>query len=220
MLKSQLLTSDDFEKMQVGAEILGLDPRGIKVIKLQNGNILKVFRIRNRISGAYLYSYARRFCRNANRLQKLAIPTIKIKQLFHFGDSSNTAVSYEPLPGETLKKLIHASELSDELCADLGQFIAKLHNDGVHFRSLHLGNIVLTPSGELGLIDVSDMSIYPWRLLTSTRIRNFRHLWRYPKDIQMLGEKKWLVIENAYFSHCRLTDSSARKIKRELQLLA
>jgi len=204
----------------MGAEILGEDPRGIKVLKLQDGNILKIFRIRNRISSAYLYSYARRFCRNASRLQKLAIPTIKIKQLFHFSDSSNAAVSYEPLPGETLKKLIHAGELSDKLCADLGKFIAKLHNDGVHFRSLHLGNIVLTPSGALGLIDISDMSIYSWGLLTSTRIRNFRHLWRYPKDIQALGEKKWLIIENAYFSHCRLTDGSTRKIKRELQLLA
>jgi hypothetical protein len=218
--QSQLLMPHDFEKMQTGAEVLERDPRGIKVLKLENGNILKVFRIRSRISSTYLYSYARRFCRNARRLQKLAIPTMEIKQLFHFSDSNNTAVLYEPLPGETLRKLAYAGELSDEACAELGQFIAKLHDDGVHFRSLHLGNIVLTPFRELGLIDISDMSIYPWRLLASTRIRNFRHLWRYPKDFQMLGEKKWLIVERAYFDHCQLPNSGAQKIKRELQLLA
>jgi hypothetical protein len=218
--QSQLLTLHDFEKIQIGAEILEKDPRGIKVFKLENGTILKIFRIRNRISSAYLYSYARRFCRNAKRLQKLAIPTIKVKQLFNFSDSSNTAVLYEPLPGETLRKLAYSGELSDETCAELGKFIAKLHDDGVHFRSLHLGNIVLTPSRELGLIDISDMSIYPWRLLVNTRIRNFRHLWRYPKDFQMLGEKKWLIVENAYFDHCQLPSSGTQKIKRELHLSA
>ncbi len=220
MLRSQPLTPLDFEKMQIGAEILGKDPRGIKVLKLQNGSILKIFRIRNRISSAYFYSYARRFCRNARRLQKLAIPTITIKQLFHFSDSSNTAVLYQPLPGETLKKLAHAGELSDEVCAKLGKFIAKLHDDGVHFRSLHLGNIVVMPSGDFGLIDISDMSIYPWGLLTNTRIRNFSHVWRYPKDIRMLGIEKWLIVENAYFDYCQLSSSSVQKIKRELQLLA
>mgnify|MGYP001205216359 CR=1 FL=1 len=218
--RSWPLTPHDFEKMQIGAEILGKDPRGIKVLKLENGNILKVFRIRSRISSAYLYSYARRFRRNARRLQKLAIPTIKVKQLFHFSDSSNTAVLYEPLAGETLKKLAYTGDLSDEACAEVGKFIAKLHDDGVHFRSLHLGNIVLTTSGELGLIDISDMSIYPWRLLISTRIRNFKHLWRYPEDIQKLGEEKWPIAERAYFDHCQLSNSSTQKIKRELQLLA
>ncbi len=220
MLRSQLLSPQDFEAMQEGAEILGKDPRGIKVLKLENGNILKIFRIRNRVSGAYLYSYARRFWRNAKRLQKLAIPTIQVKQLFHFSDSSNTAVLYESLSGETLKELADAGELNEEVCAELGKFIARLHDVGVHFRSLHLGNIVLTPSGKLGLIDISDMSIYPWGLLTNTRIRNFRHLWRYPKDIQMLGGKKWLIIERAYFDNSRLSNSGVQKIKRELQLLA
>lgn len=218
--RSQLLTPQDFEKMQMGAEILGKDPRGIKVLKLEEGAILKIFRIRSRISGAYLYSYARRFCRNARRLQKLAIPTITTKQLFHFSDSTNTAVLYEPLPGETLKKLAYADELSDKTCAELGKFIAKLHEHGVHFRSLHLGNIVLTPSGNLGLIDISDMSIYPWKLLLNTRTRSFRHLWRYPQDIQILGKEKWSIVENAYFKYCHLSDSSAQKLKRELQLLA
>lgn len=220
MLKSQLLTPPDFERIRVGAEILGEDPRGIKVLKLGNGDVLKIFRIRNRISGAYLFSYARRFLRNARRLQKLTIPTVHIKQLFHFSSSSNTAVLYEPLPGETLKTMAYAGNLDENICADLGKFIARLHDSGVHFRSLHLGNIVLTTSGELGLIDISDMSIYPWKLMTNTRIRNFRHLWRYPRDIQLLGKEKWSIVESSYFSYSDLADSSVEKIKRELQLLA
>lgn len=219
-IKSQLLTTHDFEKLQVGAEILGKDPRGIKVLQLEDGHILKIFRIRSRVSGAYFYSYARRFCRNARRLKKLVIPTVEIEQLLHFDRSSDTAVLYTPLAGETLRSLVYAGNMSDKICSELGSFIAKLHENGVHFRSLHLGNIVLTPSGKLGLIDVSDMSIYPWQLLTNTRIRNFGHLWRYPKDIQTLGEGKWSMIARAYLEHSKLPSGSTQKIECALQLLA
>ena len=64
----------------------------------------------------------------------------------------------------------------------LGAFIAKLHDRGVYFRSLHLGNIVMTPEGTLGLIDIADMRFSRGQLTASQRKRNLRHLLRYPSD--------------------------------------
>lgn len=62
------------------AEIIERDPRGIKVLKLSNSNILKVFRLRNGLSLARWWPYSRRFCSNANRLIQKQVPTINVIQ--------------------------------------------------------------------------------------------------------------------------------------------
>ena len=95
-----------------------------------------------------------------------------------------TAVHYEPLPGSTLREL---PAFDADLARKLGVFIKRLHDDGVYLRSLHLGNVVLTPEGNLGLIDVADMKVYRSPLRTGLRLRNFRHLWRYVQDRQVIA---------------------------------
>ena len=69
-----------------------------------------------------------------------------------------------------------------ELFADLASFITTLHDLGVYFRSLHLGNIVKTPDGALGLIDISDMRCLGKPLSKGMRRRNYQHLLRYEDD--------------------------------------
>ncbi|MEZ0232011.1 MAG: toluene tolerance protein [Methylophilaceae bacterium] len=181
-IASHLLVKDAYEHMSAQAEVLEQDKHGIKVLRLVDGDILKIFRVKRLISSASIYSYARQFCRNAARLQVLGIPTVQIKQLYHFADSKNSAVLYQPLPGKTIRQLIAASEADDALFRHLGVFVAKLHYLGVYFRSLHFGNIVLTPEHQLGLIDIADMSIFPWKLGNVRRERNFRHLVRVKED--------------------------------------
>ncbi|MCH9849231.1 MAG: hypothetical protein K0U18_05030 [Betaproteobacteria bacterium] len=126
---SQTLSSSDFEKMCQNAEILEQDERGIKVVRLPSGDILKVFRVKRLISGTNIYSYARRFCRNAIRLHKLAIPTVQIKTLYHFEDSHNTAVLYSPLAGKTIRQLIHENTINPNLAEKIGIFLANLHSN-------------------------------------------------------------------------------------------
>lgn len=181
---SQELTQDQFEQMIAGADILEKDPTGAKVFRLQTGSILKIFRVKHLISSARLYSHARSFCRNARRLNAIGIPTVKVQQLFHFKDSSNSAVLYEPLIGDTYSDLARRGEVDREKLEKLGRFIARLHANGIFFRSLHLGNIVYTPEGNLGLIDVADMNIYPYPLGMIRVIRNFNHLTRLKKHWQ------------------------------------
>ena len=71
--------------------------------------------------------------------------------------------------------------LDDNLAYQVGDFIAKVHALGIYFRGLHIGNIVLTPNGDLGLIDVSELSIY-WHLSRYGRLRNFARFWRSQED--------------------------------------
>lgn len=211
MRKSQLLPAVEFERMKVGAEVLEQDAHGIKVLRLPNGDILKTFRVKHLVSSARLYSHARSFCRNADRLQVLGVPTVIIKQLFHFADSNNSAVLYQPLPGRTLRQIAGSENLNSLLLEQLGVFVAALHRSGVYFRSLHLGNIVQAPDGKLGLIDIADLSIKPWRLSCGQRLRNFRHLCRLAEDRRQLGREGWKQLGAAYLRTAGMGRLCARR---------
>jgi hypothetical protein len=213
---SELLTLEALQGMLAGGEVLEQDERGYKVVRLQTGDILKIFRVRRKMSGARIYSHARRFMRNAERLQKLGVSTMVCKQLYHFNNSTDTAVLYAPLAGYTVKKLLDGHLLNQEMALALGVFIAKLHQLGIHFRSLHTGNIVVMSDGQYGLIDISDMSIYPWPLFCNTRLRNFRHLSRYPEDIKRLGKLSWQSLQDGYFASAQLGAACESKLRSEL----
>jgi hypothetical protein len=205
------------------ATVIELDPRGFKVLQLANGNILKLFRLRHQWSLARWVGYAQRFCRNASKLQKKGIPTVQIVACYAIPDESifnglpspitfktpanqqTYAVEYAPLQGQTLKARLQAQQLTEAEVKQLGGFVAQLHAQGVHFRSLHLGNIVLTPNGEMGLIDIADMRIYPWALWFNTRLRSFRHVTRYAKLNQAFGPYFWHVLIQSYIQHANLS---------------
>jgi hypothetical protein len=221
------------------ARVIERDPRGIKVLQLPDGDYLKVFRLRHRFSLARVYGYAQRFCSHAGKLAALGIPSIHIRACYAVQDarllayplavsdtpttetvaplSHTFAVHYAPLPGLTLKQLLDQQQLSPELVRQLGAFIAELHAKGVHFRSLHLGNIVLTPAGELGLIDIADMKIYPWSLWFGTRLRSFRHLTRYARMNTPFGESNWGILVDSYIAHAALTAGQASRLKKKMQ---
>lgn len=197
---SEQLSTNALQSMIAGGEVLEQDERGYKVIRLQSGDILKIFRVRHKISGARIYSHARRFMRNAERLQKLGVNTVVCKRLYHFANSTDTAVLYVPLAGYTIKKLLGGQLFNEDMARELGVFIARLHQLGIHFRSLHMGNILVMPDGQYGLIDISDMKIYRWPLFCNTRARNFRHLCRYRQDMSALGKTSWESLLEGYFT--------------------
>lgn len=196
---SQLLTDERLQQMCREGEVIEEDPRGPKVVRLPNGDFLKIFRARRLFSGARLYSHARRFYRNALRLQALKIPTVTVKALYHLSHSGQTAVVYQPLAGETLRQLM-SNDLARlySLAGKLGTFLATLHDQGVHFHSLHSGNVLLMPDNEFGLIDVSDMTIYAWPLMCATRIRSFVRLGKYREEMTVLDKAFWQSVMRAY----------------------
>lgn len=217
--KSQELSPAEFQRLCASAEILEQDAHGLKVLKLENGDMLKIFRVKRAFSSARIYSYARRFCSNANRLRKLGIPTVTPKQLFHFSDSTNSAVLYAPLQGATVRELSRIRKMEESLLISLGGFIAKLHSLGIYFRSLHFGNIILTPEGEFGLIDVADMLFFRRGLSCGRRSRNFRHVRRVSEDMRNLGSRGWEVLMDGYLIHNASADC-AEKLRQKLTLLA
>jgi hypothetical protein len=211
---SQLLLDKDLDNLCAHGKVLEKDQRGIKVVQLTNGDILKIFRARNLFSATRLYSHARRFCRNDERLAMRDIPTVRIKSLYHFKTNNSAAVLYSPLEGETLSQLIHRESFDLNLAEKLGDFLTELHQKGMHFHSLHTGNIVQTPEGHLGLIDISDLTIYAWPLFCSTRATSFKRLCRNKDDIKKLGLTFWNVFQDRYFEKSQLSKRCMNKIRQ------
>ncbi len=212
--KSELLAQSEFEAMCEGGTVLEKNEYGAKVVALKNGDIIKLFRIKHLVSGARLYSYARRFCRNAVRLQARGIPTVEIKKLYHFDNGVNSAVLYKPLPGKTLRQIAGTAEVTEELARSLAIFLSRLHQEGIHFHSLHAGNVVVTPEGEIGLIDISDLTVYPWSLFCNTRVRSFKRICRYPEDIKRFGQHYWQLLIQHYFEVSGLRKPCEKKVKQ------
>lgn len=195
---SALLPSSQLAEWLRTGEVLEQDRFGIKVVRLTNGDMLKMFRVKRSVSSANLFSYARSFCRNEKRLHQLNIPTIRVKQLFHLEAENKSAVLYSPLEGVTVRELFTQGLLNAEHAQTLGEFIARLHDLGIYFRGLHSGNIVLTPQGQWGLIDISEMTIFPWRLERRRRKRNFSRYWRNAVEAESFGLSNINILISAY----------------------
>lgn len=200
--RSTLLSDVALEAACQHGKIIEADPRGPKVIRLDSGDFLKIFRARHRFSGTRLYSHARRFYRNALRLQSRGILTVQMLALHHLPTAGQTAVIYKPLAGQSLRDIM----LSDaaglyQQAATFGQFLAEMHDKGIHFHSLHSGNVLIGPDARFGLIDISDMSLYPWPLWQRTRVRSFIRLAKYRAEMQVLPADFWQRVMQGYASY-------------------
>ncbi|MCB1668074.1 MAG: glycosyltransferase [Pseudomonadales bacterium] len=174
------LSNEAYLTLREDATVIEADSHGDKVLLLRDGTYLKLFRVKRLITSAHFSPYSKRFAENADKLRLLGIPTISVIQTYRIPSIQRTAVHYSPLTGNTLRNLPNG--IDEALAEKLGKFIRELHDKGIYFRSLHLGNVVLTPNNELGLIDIADMSFYNHPLSASLRLRNFHHLCRYNED--------------------------------------
>jgi hypothetical protein len=198
----QTLEQHDYLTLRDGAQVLEADRFGDKVLHLRNGNFLKLFRRKRLLTSAALFPYAQRFADNALALQKRGIPCPQVLAVYRIKSIQRDAVYYAPLPGKTLRQLYDQPEIASALRAQLGEFVAQLHAKGVYFRSLHLGNIVLTPENTLGLIDIADLKCQRGALSLQKRLRNFQHMLRCSPDQQ------WLLADNpSEFAQAYLTSS-------------
>lgn len=213
------LNEDNLNELLRNAQVIEEDGYGIKVACLDNGDYLKLYRRKRLLSSALWSPPARRFADNAARLRQLDIPVPAIVETLLIPSKQLNGVRYQPLPGDTLRS--HWRALDDELRAGeverFGAFLGQLHESGVYFRSLHLGNVLLLPDGRFGLIDLSDMQIGRGPLPRWKRQRNLQHMLRYQED------RHWLTVEHrenllaGYASHCG--SESAKQLAQALQRL-
>ena len=202
----------EYQQLIEKSVVLEKDKHGLKVMQTSDGLIVKLFRVKRLFSSALLKSYAARFVENAGKLKKLGFNTVDIVDVLYCKSIKRTLVFYQPLPGSTLRTVLQSQKDNDELIVSFVRLLAQLHERGVFFRSFHFNNVIVANSMEtLGLIDISDMKIWPTRLPAFMRMRNFRHLLRYSVDqesIKKFGVNKFMDI---YFREALLPESRKRR---------
>lgn len=171
------MSKQEFSSLTGGAEELERDRFGVKVYRLTDGRIMKLFRIKRFFSLSFVYPYSVRFSRNAERLQARGIVTVTVNRVFFQAGIRRHGVIYEFLAGKDVGSMLQG-EKSAEIIRQLAGFMAQLHRKGIYFRSLHPGNVICLDDGRMGLIDVGDMRFRNRELNMEERNRNFRHLFR------------------------------------------
>jgi len=212
------LSYEKYLAMRDGAEILASDSFGAKVLRLKDGSIIKLFRTKRIISSAFFYPYALRFVNNAAKLINMGISTVTVIDSYKIPAIKRTAVHYMELEGEMLRSHIMNHSLNVDIARKLSAFIARLHNEGVYFRSVHFGNIIITSDNSFGLIDIADMKITNHSLNTGKRIRNFNHLTRYEIDRNSLKQQKDVFIRE-YLKICDLPDDHSKRLEEKIDAL-
>lgn len=201
-----------------GAEILASDSFGEKVLRLKDGSIIKLFRTKRIISSALIYPYALRFVNNASKLKDMGISTVTVIDSYKIISIKRTAVHYKELEGDTLRNYIMRYSLNGDIAKKLAAFIARLHNEGVYFRSVHFGNLLITPDNSFGLIDIADMKIKSHSLNIGKRIRNFHHLTRYDIDRNSLKQQKEIFIRE-YLKICNFPHDNSKKLEEKINAI-
>ncbi len=177
---------------------------------------MKFFRIKRLLSSARIIPRAKRFQRNVERLQSCGIPTIGLKAVYKIPSIARTAVHYHYLAGMTLREFCEKDAFPPLLAQRLGTFLASLHQKGIYFRSIHFGNMVLTPDNSIGLIDVLDMRFRRGPLSKRLRKRNLRHLFRYIVDIDCLAPVRCSFMD-AYCASSRLQPGCEKALRRRFE---
>lgn len=177
----RIVTAQELESWLATGKVLEKDGRGPKVVALENGLFLKIFHTRRHPLLARLQPAARRFAQNAERLRHLGIQAPEVRELFWLDRRAGlSACLYRPLPGQSIEQLYRqAPQQADSLLPSLARFIRQLHQRGIYFRSLHLGNILQLPDGQYGLIDILDLQLKRGQLNRWLIQRNFQHLRHY-----------------------------------------
>ena len=178
-----IVSAQDFERWIASGTIIEKDGHGPKVVELDSGQLLKIFRTRRSPLLERLSPAAKRFKRHGEQLKSLGILVPEIGDCF-WTDASRTisGCRYIPLEGRSLEAIFHENRTEfTDLIPAFARFIQHLHQLGIYFRSLHLGNVLLTAPNEFGLIDFLDIRfrrrpLGPWMIR-----RNFAHLESYLK---------------------------------------
>lgn len=208
-----LMSAQEYNQLAQGATELERDQHGIKVLLTPDNQIIKLIRIKRWLSLSVIYPYSLRFRHNAKRLTTMGIPCVQVERVFYCHAIKRHGIIYPLMEGESLEKIAVREGLSGNMFQKLAEFIALLHRKGIYFRSLHLGNILLLPQGDFGLIDVADMRFSKSPLRVDQRRRNFRHLLRNRDHRQIFSEYGLECFFDLYIEAADLDAAQSGKIR-------
>jgi hypothetical protein len=188
-----LLTQTQYDELCEGAQLVETCQYGPKVfINDDKNQIIKIFHQKQKgfSKQRFLMQHMPffRFINNAKRLIEQNIVAPNITQIYQYPNPSAFAhvIVYEKIPG---KDMYHCLKPDDStLLQDFIQYWVALHEQGIFFRGMHLGNILKQDAGGFAVIDIEDCYFYPGPVSLLKRARNIAHVLRRKKDRAVLPD--------------------------------
>jgi tRNA A-37 threonylcarbamoyl transferase component Bud32 len=199
MINAQAISLGEFEALCANAEILRGKKRP-RVIRHDTNLISKIWYKKKKLSSDWIYPYYLRFYRNSKKLLSHGIVAPKVRAVIKVKKTYIRMVTYEEIHGLTVRDILQHNK-GDLSIPKLAQFIGRLHDKGIFFTSLHMGNIIKLESGDFGLIDVSNTHFYYFPLGLRTRARNLCNLASYTEDIDLIQRDMNTNIIEEYLKH-------------------
>ena len=183
---------------ETGELIEAMNSGGPKVIcaEVSSGSrmILKLWYPQRLLSSARFFPYSHRFRRNAARLRALNVNAPRVRGWGKAGNKGAHFVCYEELPGQSLRQWLPEADLSG-----VGQFVALLHDAGIDFRSLHMGNILWDGADTYSLVDVTDCGFRDRPLNLGNRARRMVYLCTHRREREYFRSSgHWVDLFKAY----------------------
>ena len=212
------LSATDYDSLLRDAVVVSADAHGPKVLRKKTGEIIKLFRLKRPWSSALVWPYALRFEQNAALLQRLGFASVEVLGAYRVEGVKRDLVLYRELAGRSLREVLQEGQPASarEALEQFASLLARLHEQGVLFRSIHFGNVLIRPGAMPALIDVADLTSRRFGGLRKTqRIRNFAHMLRYEQDCCALHAFGSARFVDLYLSHApmRLSDRLALREK-------
>lgn len=153
---------------------------GPKVIRLSTGEYIKVFNAKAGLTKRRLFPKYKKFIHNAKQLTSYGFHTITITHVYYLPHINAYAVRYSPLMGDDFRHVFKENPKAG--IEPLIDFLVELHDRGVYFHGMHLGNVLYDNAGVFGIIDMADLSFHRAPLRMDLRVRQLRRLLKYHLD--------------------------------------
>lgn len=162
--------------------------------------ITKIWAIKKRLlSSNNIRSYAQRFVDNAAKLKQRGIIVPEIIDHLQLENSHVRIVRYSSIPGHSIRDMLEKSPASVDI-PGLCQYIHALHEKGIFFRSIHLGNIIQLSQGGYGLIDFTDVKFSGHPVPLLKRAANIAFPLRYHEDTRRIKDANLPDFKESYLA--------------------
>lgn len=145
----------------------------------KTGTIIKHIYHRSGWSSSRIWPYALRFLKNSQLLKPLGFTVPQVHSTYRCHALRCDIITYSRLDGRSVRALWLKGQ--KEALFRTPAFIAKLHQEGIYFRDLHLDNL-LYHNNAFGMIDLASIQKKKKPLSVSMRQRNFQHLFSKEED--------------------------------------
>jgi len=215
-LNTKRLSKSELQSFTENNQLLFGRPERPEMMLTSKQEVIKFFYQRKFISTSLLSPQAERFNANSIKLKRIGITAPEVSELIFCPDMSVHVAVYRYLKGTDLRTM--CSQNNYQGMDKLPSYMASLHEKGIFFRAIHLGNILLLNGNELALVDIVDMTVSSSQLSTPRRARNIAHLFKSRKDKKLLEHYGLRRFLDTYHMSAKLTGRNIRWLEWLLKM--